>query len=193
MNGDLRNVTLRREGEDWFLTFCVEARLYGLAQLTQAHDTLVLAQVLVEHGAMQDALEIAEHGLLLTGELWTLPSGCEMKLPPRAMVIRAARAALVTLRELHSVDDNQALQTVAGDRWPTLRDDGSPIGGRQPLTLRAGSARSLCRKDCSTTPSPLPTERPTTTPWWNSNRCSDPAGSGLADTHGPSAGGADHG
>src|SRR5947208_2125065 len=33
---------------------------------------LVLAQVLLEHGAAQDALEIAEHGLSLAGELWTL-------------------------------------------------------------------------------------------------------------------------
>jgi uncharacterized Zn finger protein len=35
---------------------------------------------------------------------------------------RALRAALVALRELRSLTDYQALQTVAGDRWPTLRD-----------------------------------------------------------------------
>lgn len=100
-----------------------EARQYGFEQLTQAHDALVLAQVLLEHGASQDALEIAEHGLSLNGELWTLATWLRDEAAAAGDADRATRAALVALRELHALDDYQALQTVAGDRWPTLRDE----------------------------------------------------------------------
>ena len=100
-----------------------EARRYGFEQLTQAHDALVLAQVLLEHGATQDALEIAEHGLSLAGELWTLATWLRDEAAAAGDADRATRAALVALRELHSLDDYQALRTVAGDRWPTLRDE----------------------------------------------------------------------
>jgi uncharacterized Zn finger protein len=99
-----------------------EARRYGLDQLTQAHDALVLAQVLLEHGAIQDALQIAEHGLSLDGELWTLASWLRDAAATAGDTDRATRAALVALRELRSLADYQALRTVAGDRWPTLRD-----------------------------------------------------------------------
>jgi len=99
-----------------------EARRYGFEQLTQAHDALVLAQVLLKHGATQDALEIAEHGLSLAGELWTLATWLRDEAATAGDADRATRAALVALRELHSPDDYQALESVAGDRWPTLRD-----------------------------------------------------------------------
>jgi uncharacterized Zn finger protein len=100
-----------------------EARRYGLKQLTQAHDALVLAQVLLEHGATQDALEIAEHGLSLNGELWTLASWLRDEAAAAGDADRATRAALFALRELHALDEYQALQTVAGGRWPTIRDE----------------------------------------------------------------------
>jgi len=100
-----------------------EARRYGLEQLTQAHDALVLAQVLLDHGATQDALQIAEHGLSLAGELWTLAGWLRDEAAAAGDADRATRAALVALRELHSLDDYQALRTVAGDRWLTLRDE----------------------------------------------------------------------
>jgi uncharacterized Zn finger protein len=100
-----------------------EARRYGREQLTQAHDALVLAQVLLEHGATQDALEIAEHGLSLAGELWTLATWLRDEAAAAGAADRATRAALVALRELHRLDDYQALRTVAGDRWPALRDE----------------------------------------------------------------------
>jgi uncharacterized Zn finger protein len=99
-----------------------EARRYGFEQLTQAHDALVLAQVLLEHGATQDALEIAEHGLSLAGELWPLATWLRDAAAAAGDADRATRAALVALHELHSLDDYQALRTVAGDRWLTLRD-----------------------------------------------------------------------
>ncbi len=100
-----------------------EARRYGFEQLAQAHDALVLAQVLLEHGATQDALEIAEHGLSLAGELWTLATWLRDEAAAAGDADRATQAALVALRELHSLDDYQALKTVAGDRWPRLRDE----------------------------------------------------------------------
>jgi uncharacterized Zn finger protein len=82
-----------------------------------------LAQVLLEHGATQDALEIAEHGLTLADELWTLASWLRDEAAAAGDADRATRAALVALRELHSLADYQALKTVADDRWPTLRDE----------------------------------------------------------------------
>jgi uncharacterized Zn finger protein len=100
-----------------------EARRYGFEQLIQACDALVLAHMLREHGATQDALEIAEHGLSLAGELWTLATWLRDEAAAAGDADRATRAALVALRELHSVDDYQALKTVAGDRWPSLRDE----------------------------------------------------------------------
>ena len=88
-----------------------------------AHDALVLAQVLLEHGAIPDALEIGPHGLTLAGELWTLATWLRDEAAAAGDADRATRAALVALRELHSLTDYQALRTVAGDRWPTLRDE----------------------------------------------------------------------
>src|ERR1700687_4059341 len=79
-----------------------EARRYGFEQLTRAHDALVLAQVLLEHGATQDALEIAEHGLSLAGELWTLATWLRDEAAHGGDADRATRAALFALRELHS-------------------------------------------------------------------------------------------
>jgi uncharacterized Zn finger protein len=99
-----------------------EARRYGFEHLTQAHDALVLAHVLLEHGATQEALEIAEHGLSLAGELWTLATWLRDEAAAAGDADRATRAALVALRELRIPDDYQALESVAGDRWPTLRD-----------------------------------------------------------------------
>jgi len=56
-----------------------------------------LAIALLEHGATKDALEIAEHGLSLAGELWTLatwlrdygarPSQEEVNHPKRSLAV----------------------------------------------------------------------------------------------------------
>ena len=100
-----------------------EARRYGLEQLTQAHEALVLARVLLEHGTTQDALQIAEHGLTLAGERWTLARWLRDTAAAAGDPDRATRGALVALQESHALDDYRALQTVAGDRWPTLRDE----------------------------------------------------------------------
>jgi hypothetical protein len=89
-----------------------EVRRYGLEQLTQAHDALVLAQALLEHGATQDALEIAEHGLSLTGELWTLAIWLRDEAAAAGDADRATRAALVALREL------QPRRLSGPRRWP---------------------------------------------------------------------------
>jgi len=83
----------------------------------------VLAQVLLEHGATQDSLHIAEHGLTLAGELWTLACWLRDTAAAAGDPDRATPGALVALQESHSLDDYQALQTVAGDRWPTFRDE----------------------------------------------------------------------
>jgi uncharacterized Zn finger protein len=59
----------------------------------------------------------------LVGELWTLATWLRDQAAAAGDADPAARPALVALRELHSLDDYQALNTVAGDRWPTLRDE----------------------------------------------------------------------
>jgi len=45
-----------------------EAVAYGLEQVMQTGDALVLAQALLKHGATSEALRIAEHGLALECE-----------------------------------------------------------------------------------------------------------------------------
>src|SRR5262249_48311898 len=49
-----------------------EAQEYALRHLSQAHDVLIIARPLREHGASQQALELGAHGLSLAGEVWTL-------------------------------------------------------------------------------------------------------------------------
>lgn len=99
-----------------------EARRYGLERLTQAHDAQMLAQTLLDHGAPVDALDIAEHGLSLAGDRWTLACWLRDTAAAAGDPDRATRAALVAIRESRGLDDYQAVEAVAGDRWPTLRD-----------------------------------------------------------------------
>src|SRR5205823_15094453 len=80
-----------------------EARRYGLEQLTQAHDALVLAQVLLEHGATQDALQIAEHGLTLAGDRWTLARWLRDTAAAAGDPDRATRGAPVALQDAHAL------------------------------------------------------------------------------------------
>jgi len=99
-----------------------EAVAYGLEQLMQAADALVLARALLEHGATSEALRIAEHGLTLEGERLTLARWLRDAATAAGEPERAVQAGLAAVRALPSLADYQAIQALAGERWPGLRD-----------------------------------------------------------------------
>ena len=100
-----------------------EAVAYGLEQLGQTTDTLVLAQALLEHGATREALQIAEHGLSLEGERLSLARWLREAATAAGEPERAVQAGLVAVRDYPSLDEYQAVQALAGERWPALRDE----------------------------------------------------------------------
>jgi uncharacterized Zn finger protein len=100
-----------------------EAVAYGLEQLGQTSDALVLARALLEHGATHEALRIAEHGLSLEGERLSLASWLRETATAAGEPERAVQAGLVAVRDYPSLDEYQAVQALAGERWPALRDE----------------------------------------------------------------------
>jgi uncharacterized Zn finger protein len=100
-----------------------EAVAYGLEQLGQAADALVLARALLEHGATREALRIAEHGLTLEGERLMLARWLREAALAAGEPERAVQAGLVAVRDCASLDDYQAVQALAGERWTALRDE----------------------------------------------------------------------
>ncbi len=100
-----------------------EAVAYGLEQLTQTGDALVLARALLEHGATSEALRIAEHGLTLEGDQLTLAHWLREAATAAGERERAVLAGLAAVRALPSLADYQAVQVLAGERWPALRDE----------------------------------------------------------------------
>jgi uncharacterized Zn finger protein len=101
----------------------LEAVAYGLEQLTATADALVLAQALLEHGATREALRIAEHGLSLEGERLSLARWLREAAVAAGEPERAVQAGLVAVRDYPSLDEYQAVQALAGERWPALRDE----------------------------------------------------------------------
>ena len=99
-----------------------EAHEYALRHLTQAYDVLPIASALHVLGATQQALELAEHGLSLAGEVWTLARWLRDAAVEAGERDIALRAGLRVLAELPAVDDYRALVNSAGPAWPTLRE-----------------------------------------------------------------------
>jgi len=98
-----------------------EAVDYALQYLATAEDALTVAQSLAEHNHRQDALKIAEHGLTLQGHVlplarWLRDFAARTDHPNRA--IKAARLAF---EHSCSLEDYQAAQEIAGDKWPSLK------------------------------------------------------------------------
>jgi len=100
-----------------------EAVAYGLEQLLQTADALVLARALLAYGATREALRIAEHGLTLEGERLTLARWLRDTATAAGEPERAVQAGLAAVRALPSLADYQAIQALAGERWPGLRDE----------------------------------------------------------------------
>ena len=83
----------------------------------------MLARALLEHGATREALRIAEHGLSLEGERLSLARWLREAATAAGEPERAVQAGLAAVRALPSLEDYQAVQAVAGERWPALRDE----------------------------------------------------------------------
>ena len=100
-------------------------------------------------GATQQALELAEHGLSLAGEVWTL-ARCAGYGMPRLKTgetdIALRVAGLRVLAELPAVDDYRALVNSArACYWPTFsvkRSSNNSGSGLRPH--RPPLARNLC-------------------------------------------------
>lgn len=99
-----------------------EAVAYGLEQLGQTDDALVLARALLEHGVPGEALRIAEHGLTLDGERLSLARWLREAATAAGEPERAVQAGLAAVRALPGLADYRAVQALAGARWPALRN-----------------------------------------------------------------------
>jgi uncharacterized Zn finger protein len=98
-----------------------EAVAYGLKYLTMADDALALAQALREHHMHQAALQIAEHGLTLYGNTYSLAPWLRdfaAGIGQIEVALQAARAAFVSSL---SLADYQAVQPLAGADWPQVK------------------------------------------------------------------------
>ncbi len=109
-----------------------EATQYALTRLRTANDVLSVAQALRGKGAIEQALEVAHHGLSLEGRAY---SGGRLGLAHWLRDLAesvgrrelALEAALTAMREVPSLDDYQDVQSLAGEldreRWPELREE----------------------------------------------------------------------
>lgn len=99
-----------------------EAVDYGLTYLSLADEALALAQALHERGELESALRVAEHGLKLSGEHSELARWTRDVATTAGQPVRALNAAIIAVREEPSLKDYQAAQTLAGERWPEVRE-----------------------------------------------------------------------
>jgi len=100
-----------------------EAVDYAMRHLTQADKAFTLAQVLQEHDHLQAALQIGWHGLSLHGERFDLASWLRdlaAGLGDKAIALQAARAAFEAAPGL---TEYQAVQELAGDAWPAIKQE----------------------------------------------------------------------
>ena len=98
-----------------------EAVEQGLQYAATTGEAQALAQTLREQGALAEALRIAEHGLSLEGQKSPLARWLRDAASSAGQTERALEAALIAFRESPSLADYQAIQNLAGDRWPELR------------------------------------------------------------------------
>lgn len=100
-----------------------EAVTYGLEYLSTTNEALALAQALREHDLHQEALPIAEHGLTLHGNTYTLAHWLRdlaSGLDKPELALPSARAAFTSMPTLA---EYQAVQAIAGADWPQVRAD----------------------------------------------------------------------
>ncbi len=104
-----------------------EAVEYGRSGLASRGEALTLTRALDAAGACEEALQVAEHALAtLSAEPY---AGGELPRWTRDLAARlgrkeqALRAALTVVRERATLADYLAVQSLAAERWPTLRDE----------------------------------------------------------------------
>lgn len=100
-----------------------EAADYGLEHMGFADEALALAKALHERGETESALDIAGYGLKLDGEYSELARWLRDVASSAGEPEKALNAAVIAMREGPSLVDYQAVQTVAGERWPELREE----------------------------------------------------------------------
>lgn len=98
-----------------------EVVVYGLKYLTTIAEALALSRALREHDLHQGALQIAEHGLTLQGQVHVL--ACWLRdfaagVGQANLALRAARAAFIGAP---SLADYEAAQPLAGADWPQVQ------------------------------------------------------------------------
>ena len=91
--------------------------------LTYPAETLETAQILAEAGEKEKALALAQYGLKMPQEKgkadlaqWLRQQAEEMGRPTLAL-----KAAQTAFTASHTLDDYQAVERLAGDRWPQIR------------------------------------------------------------------------
>ena len=139
----------RAEGEvERYVTVLVklgrieEATEYALTRLHTANDVLSVAQALRGKGAIEQALNVARHGLTLEGRPYSGGRlGVAHWLRDLAESVGrrelALEAALVAIREVPSLDDYQDVQSLAGERWLQLREEMLKMLRGKPSPSRA--------------------------------------------------------
>ncbi len=95
----------------------------GLNYLATADDAMLVAKALREHGAVEEAMHIAERGLELEGNHTGLARWLRDLAKDSGQGERALGAALAAFRERPDIADYEAISSLAGDNWPQLREE----------------------------------------------------------------------
>jgi uncharacterized Zn finger protein len=94
----------------------------GIQYMESAGEALSLAQALHEKGETESALRVAEHGLKLQGGHSELLRWIRDVSAGAGISERALSAAINAFREDPNLENYRAVESLAGERWPELRD-----------------------------------------------------------------------
>lgn len=101
-----------------------EAIEYGQHNLGSSDEALTLARALREHDRPQAALEIAQHGLTLNGaNMAELAEWLRNRASSMGEQNVALEAAVAAFKESPSLPAYQATEDIAGEDWPTVREE----------------------------------------------------------------------
>lgn len=101
-----------------------EAVDYAMENMVTANEAMALAKALYEHDEIEKAINIAEYGLKLAREgPDELSSWLRDIAASTGRSEVALKAALATMHEQPNLANYQAVQSLAGESWPELRND----------------------------------------------------------------------
>lgn len=100
-----------------------EAVAHGIEHLITLNEALALAEALREQKAIDEALRVAEHGLELEGHRADLASWLRDAAQGVGRTDLARRAAVAAFRAAPNLPNYQAVASLVGEQWPTLRDE----------------------------------------------------------------------